>query len=108
ESRGSLVSAAAASGTAKQGQSLNASSPNTVKLQVKREAWYRVSAQELFNAGLDPSAEPRAVQLFVDGKQQAISITGQDDGRLDPEDSVEFYGMGIDSPYSDLRTYYLV
>ena len=108
ESRGSLVSAAAASGSAKQVQSLIPSSPNTVKLQVKREAWYRVSAQELFNAGLDPSVDPRWLQLFVDGKQQAISVTGQDDGRFDPQDAVEFYGMGIDSPFSELRTYYLV
>ena len=108
ETRGRLVSAAAASGTAKQVQSLIASTPGGIKLQVKREAWYRVSAQELFNAGLDPSVDPRALQLFVDGKQQAISVTGQDDGRLDPGDAVEFYGMGIDSPYSDLRTYYLI
>ncbi|MEK6300277.1 MAG: C25 family cysteine peptidase [Acidobacteriota bacterium] len=89
-------------------QSLIASSPGTVKLQVKREAWYRVTAQELFDAGLDRSVDPRALQLFVDGKQQAISVTGEADGRLDLGDSVEIYGMGIDSPYSDLRTYYLV
>jgi hypothetical protein len=99
---------AAGSSAAGQVQSFIASSPNTVKLQVKREAWYRVSAQELFNAGLAPSVDPRSLQLFVDGKQQAIAVTGQDDGRLDPDDTVEFYGIGIDSPFADLRTYYLI
>jgi hypothetical protein len=79
-----------------------------MKLQVKSEGWYRLSAQEVFDSGIDTSVDPRNLQLFVDGKQQAIKITGEEDGRFDPVDSVEFYGTGIDSPFSDLRTYYLV
>ncbi|HYV07360.1 MAG TPA: C25 family cysteine peptidase, partial [Blastocatellia bacterium] len=88
-------------------QSVIADSPGSLKLQVKREAWYQISGQQLFAAGL-PSVDPRNLQLFVDGKQQPITLIGQDDGRLDSTDSLEFYGTGIDSPFTELRTYYLV
>jgi Peptidase family C25/Putative binding domain, N-terminal len=107
ESHATLSSGSALS-PARQVQSIIASSPNSLKLRVKREAWYRVSAQELFDSGLNTSVDPRILQLFVDGKQQPIKITGEDDGRFDSADSVEFYGTGLDSPFSDLRTYYLV
>jgi len=79
-----------------------ADSPGSLKLQVKREAWYQISGQQLFAAGL-PSADPRNLQLFVDGKQQPITLIGQDDGRLDSTDSLEFYGTGIDSPFTELN-----
>ena len=107
ESRSALSSASRLSPSG-QAQSVIASSPNTVKLQVKREGWYQVSAQELFDSGLDNSVDPRNLQLFVDGKQQAIKINGEDDGRFDSSDSIEYYGAGLDAPFSDLRTYYLV
>jgi peptidase C25-like protein len=107
ESRAALASGSGSIPTL-QVQSIIASSPNSLKLHVKREAWYRVSGQELFDAGLNASVDPRVLQLFVDGKQQPIKISGEDDGRFDSADSVEFYGTGLDSPFSDLRTYYLV
>ncbi|MEK6303498.1 MAG: C25 family cysteine peptidase [Acidobacteriota bacterium] len=107
ESRAALASDSALS-PARQVQSIVASSANSLKLRVKREAWYKVSAHELFDSGLATSVDPRNLQLFVDGKQQPIKITGGDDGRFDSADSVEFYGTGLDSPFSDLRTYYLV
>ncbi len=107
ESRAALASGLGSS-PARQVQSMIASSPNVLKLRIKHEAWYRVSAQELFDSGLNASVDPRTLQLFVDGKQQPIKITGEDDGRFDSADSVEFFGAGLDSPFSDLRTYYLV
>lgn len=81
---------------------------STIKLAIKREGWYRLAQAELIAAGLKQSTDPRLLQLFVDGKQQAIAVNGQDDGSLDPSDSIEFYATGIDSPFSDARTYYLL
>jgi hypothetical protein len=108
ESRAALLtSVTSASNAAGQTQTLISSSSNTLKLSVKNEGWYRVTQQELLVAGLAPSVDPRNLQLFVDGKQQAISVTGQEDGHLDPQDTVEFYRTGLDSPYSALRSYYL-
>jgi peptidase C25-like protein len=101
-------SADSASSPESQVQRVIAGLSNSVKLQVNHEAWYRIAGSELLAAGLDPSVDPRKLQLFVDGKQQAIRIAGEKDGHLDGDDSVEFYGVGIDSPFTDARTYYLI
>jgi len=58
-----------------------------IKLAVKHEGWYRVTQPELVAAGLDPSVDPRTLQLFVDGKQLAIRVIGEDDGRFDSTDA---------------------
>lgn len=97
------------SGTAKAGLSqLGIASGPAVKVSVKHEGWYRVSQPELIAAGLNPSADPRVLQFFVDGNQVPISVIGGADGRLDPSDSIEFYGLGLDSPFSDQHIYWLV
>lgn len=101
-------SAASPSSPEAQVQQVIAALPNSVKLLVTREAWYRIGALELLSAGVDPSVDPRKLQLFVDGTQQAIRVSGEKDGRLDDGDSVEFYGVGIDSPFTNARTYYLI
>jgi Peptidase family C25. len=79
-----------------------------IKLSVKQEGWYRVSAQELLAAGLDSATDPRLLQLFAEGQEQAFAVRGEDDGRFDSSDSIEFYGLGLDTPSTDVRTYWLV
>src|SRR5262249_11127345 len=83
-------------------------SKKALKLFVKRAGFYRLTQEELLSAGLDPSVDPRALALFVDGHEQAIEVKGETDGRFDPGDAVEFYGTGVDSPYTDTRVYWLV
>lgn len=78
-----------------------------VKLSVRQEGWYRVTQQELLAAGLSPSTDPRLLQLYVDGQQLPFVVTGESDGRLDPMDAIEFYGIGLDVPSTDTRTYWL-
>jgi hypothetical protein len=78
-----------------------------MKLSVKQEGWYRVSQSELAAAGFDTKTDPRMLQMFVDGQEQAISVIGEEDGRFDSSDAIEFYGVGLDSPYTDSRTYWL-
>lgn len=79
-----------------------------IKLSVNREGWYRVTQQELVAAGLDSRVNPRFLQLFVDGRQVPITVQGEQDGRFDPSDFVEFYGLGLDAASSDTRVYWLV
>ncbi|HTF38914.1 MAG TPA: C25 family cysteine peptidase, partial [Blastocatellia bacterium] len=79
-----------------------------MKLSIKQEGWYRVSQSELAAAGFDTKTDPRMLQMFVDGQEQPISVSGQEDGRFDSSDAVEFYGVGPDSAYTDSRTYWLV
>jgi uncharacterized repeat protein (TIGR01451 family) len=81
-----------------------------VKILVRREGWYRVTQAELAAAGLDKSVDPRFLELFAEGREQAIRITGASEGPggFGPEGSIEFYATGIDTPYSDTRVYWLV
>jgi len=79
-----------------------------VKLFVKEEGWYRVSQSELVAAGLSPRVNPHYLQLYVDGREQAIRVIGEKDGRFGPRDAIEFYGMGLDTPSTDTRVYWLI
>jgi hypothetical protein len=80
----------------------------SLKLSVPREGWYTISQAELLAAGVSASVDPRNLQVYADSQPQAIFVKGQEDGKLDTADTLEFYGQGIDSPYSNSRTYWLV
>jgi len=88
-------------------QLLIAASPDTLKLKVKREGWYRATQPELAAAGFNTSVDPRLLQFFVDGRELPMLVPGEQDGRFDAADSIEFYGVGLDSPFTESRTYWL-
>ena len=79
-----------------------------VKLFVREEGWYRVTQPELVAAGLSPKINPRYLQLYVEGREQPIRVIGEKDGRFGPQDSIEFYGTGIDTLSTDTRVYWLI
>jgi hypothetical protein len=78
-----------------------------VKFQVRQTGWYRVNQQQLIAAGMDPNADATLLQLYVNGEEQALRISG-DSAKSGLPDSVEFYGSGQDALTTDSRTYYLV
>ena len=79
-----------------------------VKISVDSEGWYQVSQAQLVAAGLNPNADARTLQLYAEGIQQPMVILGNQSGPLAPNDSIEFYGTGIDTPYSGTRVYWLI
>jgi hypothetical protein len=79
-----------------------------VKIAIREEGWYRVAQPELAAAGLAPGADPRKLRLFLRGQELPLLVAGERDGRFDPSDSIEFYAVGADTPYSDAHTYWLV
>src|SRR5262249_6811577 len=48
---------------------------SAVKISIAREGWYRISAAELFTAGLPQNDDPQMLQLFVDGREVPIAIS---------------------------------
>ena len=82
-------------------------SAQAVKLSVKQAGWYHVEQSELVADGLSASVDPHRLQLFVDGQEVPIIVTGDADGKFDPGDAIEFYGIGIDSPSTDSHIYWL-
>ena len=80
----------------------------TVKIDVASRGWYRVTQPDLVAAGLPVPVHPSLLQLFVDGVEQPLRVNGGADGEFGPRDSVEFYATGADTPYTGIRTYWIV
>jgi uncharacterized repeat protein (TIGR01451 family) len=74
-----------------------------VKISVDQEGWYSIPFSQLYAAGLDPNSDPRALRLFAEGVEQPMLLTGQGSSA-----AIEFYGTGIDTPFSGTRVYWLV
>jgi hypothetical protein len=105
-----------------------------VKILINKQGWYRLTQPELIQAGLSYYANPKYLQLYADGKQQPMMVftcgglsrssVGQNapnsergasrlsrracEGEFGEDDWIEFYGTGLDSPWSDTRAYWLV
>lgn len=79
----------------------------SVKIGVRRGGWYRVTQPELVAAGLDPAADPRLLQLYVEGRQIPIRVNSTQTS-LSANGSIEFYGRGLDTPSTDMRVYWLI
>jgi uncharacterized repeat protein (TIGR01451 family) len=80
----------------------------SIKLMVTQEGWYRVTRRQLSDAGFDPGSNSSLLSLFQEGVEQPMSVADGGDGRFDPDDALEFYGTGIDTPSSGARAYWLV
>ncbi len=79
-----------------------------VKLSVREDGWYRVTRNDLAAAGVAvDSIDPRSFRLYGDGIEHAIQVNGEQDGRLDAGDTVEFFGRGVDTTWTDARVYWL-
>jgi uncharacterized repeat protein (TIGR01451 family) len=79
-----------------------------VKISVTREGWYQVSRNQLLAAGMPPDTDAHLLQLYAEGIEQPIRILGRQSGPLGTNDRLEFYGTGIDTPFSGTRVYWLV
>jgi hypothetical protein len=79
-----------------------------IKIGIREEGWYRITQPELVAAGLDPWGDPRRLRLFSDGKEHSLLVRGEGDGRFDASDSIEFYGTGQDTPFTDTCVYWLI
>jgi peptidase C25-like protein len=88
-------------------QSDLASQP-AVKLGVTQEGWYHINQPALAAAGLSTNGDPRNLQLYVDGRQVPMIVNGELDGRFDTSDSIEFYGVGLNSAATNSHTYWVV
>src|SRR5262249_21052790 len=78
------------------------------KLAVRTEGVYRAPAESLFAAGISPGASIAALQLFRHGRQVPMDVHAADGAHLQAGDSVEFYGLGMDTRYTDTAVYWLV
>ena len=79
-----------------------------IKISVCSEGWYRLTQRQLLAAGLSPDVDPRLLQLYVNGLEQPMRVTGQADGKLGPQGTVEFYGYPLNTTWSGSQVYWLI
>jgi len=79
-----------------------------VKILVREEGWYRVGKADLIATGLPPTANSRYLQLYAEGREQPLRVIEGQGRRSDQWDGIEFYGLGLDTPSTDTRVYWLV
>ncbi|MCW5912549.1 MAG: hypothetical protein KIT62_15885, partial [Cyclobacteriaceae bacterium] len=67
------------------------------RIPVTEKGIYRLTHTDLQQAGVPVSAiDPRQIQIFHRGVEQAILVAGQDDAVFNTSDYIEFYGRGND------------
>jgi len=79
-----------------------------VKIAMRGTGWVRVGQPALVAAGLDPLVDPARLQLYADGVEQAILVTGNGDASFTSGEAIEFWGVARDTLWTDTRTYWLV
>jgi hypothetical protein len=78
-----------------------------VKIAVKGSGWHRVTRAELAATGFDLSGDSRLLQLFVDGEQVPIRLSNEGP-QFNANDTLEFFAVGLDTPTTGTRVYYLI
>ena len=101
------ASAAQAQAPAPADQQLALAAAGAVKILVRGTGWFSVGQPALVAAGLSAGADPASLQLFADGVEQALTVTGNGDNRFTADEAIEFYGVGRDTAWTDVRTYWL-
>lgn len=76
----------------------------TVKISVDTDGWYRVTRDELLAAGLDPATDPQRLHLYVEGREIAMTVEGEEQGHVD---AIRFYGTALDTPSTTTHVYWL-
>jgi hypothetical protein len=71
------------------------------RIDVRGEGIFRVTFAQLAAVGFDTNSDKSRWQLYRNGVEKAISIN-------DANSSIEFYGVGIDTPESDIQGYFLI
>src|SRR5688500_9613822 len=67
-----------------------------LKIPVPRDGLYRITYEDLQQAGFPIVAHPRSLQLFHRGVEHAIHVNGESDGVFNAGDYIEFYGRQND------------
>ena len=78
-----------------------------VKVIVTKPGWYRVRKSDLVAAGFDPGDNGRVISVFTDGTEVPVLVNAKNEGKFDADDSIEFFGRGIDTPNTGGRVYYI-
>jgi hypothetical protein len=68
------------------------------KIQTASDGIHRINFTSLSASGINPNViDPRNIKIFHRGEEVAIFVQGEQDGRFDPTDFIDFYGKRNDA-----------
>lgn len=81
----------------------------SLKIAIKEDGIYRITSSDLKQAGIDISTlDPRNIRTFNNEKELAIFSFGENDGKFDDGDYIEFYGKKNNGEFTDTNIYWLI
>ena len=84
-----------------------AGSGGAVKLLVRQDGVYRVSADQLFAAGFPVGTPLSSLQLWAGGRLVAFRVLSMDGSTLQAGDALEFFGQAADTSDTETRLYWV-
>ncbi|MDQ1301474.1 MAG: hypothetical protein QG637_1396, partial [Chloroflexota bacterium] len=78
------------------------------RIAVNSEGIYQLTYQDLISATVPvTTTNPRTFKLYNFGQELAIRVLGEEDNKMDPGDSIIFYGRGVNTRYTTQNIYWL-
>ncbi|HKQ87773.1 MAG TPA: C25 family cysteine peptidase [Candidatus Acidoferrales bacterium] len=78
-----------------------------LKVYVSQTGWYQLTGAQIDATGFNDH-DARMLQLYAEGVEQPMLVQTAASLSLGANGSIEFYGTGIDTPFSGTRVYWLV
>lgn len=104
---GVTVPAPAAPSAAQLEEQWKLAAVQAVKVIVTQPGWYRVTKAQLIAAGYDPGTNGRAISVYTEGTEVPVHVNAKNEAQFGNDDSIEFFGRGIDTPSTGGRVYYI-
>ena len=81
------------------------------KISINEDGIYRINYSDLLDAGIPAdtldSLDPHTFQLFNQNEEVTVFIQGEENGLFEPSDFLLFYGLIVNSRYTDVNVYWL-
>jgi hypothetical protein len=96
-------------GVASVQESLPTNGNPAVRISLKEAGMYKLTWDDLNNAGLSglASADARTIKMYNSGQEIPIQVRGEEDGWFDTGDEVIFYAEALSTEYSSENVYWL-
>jgi len=78
-----------------------------LKIYVSQAGWYELTGAQIEATGFN-DRDARTLQLYAEGVEQPMLVQTASSSSLGANGTIEFYGTGIDTPFSGTRVYWLV
>lgn len=86
----------------------NVKSSDVLQIEITEDGIYKLSYQDLANAGLQPQwMNPAHLRMFHQGQEVAIQVVSQDNSQFQPDDYIQFYAQAINNAFTNTNVYWL-